>query len=1300
MKKLRQFAMSASLAVVLGASAAAVSPLAVSEQSPTISEDFNSLWSAADQAAVLTLPQGWAVDRNLDAPRKVCPWSDATDQLMYSGGVSLASNAKNGTWNFGASDNESDRAIGGLSTTVSNGTRCWSLMTSFKNDAAKAIDRLSVGYGIEKYRKGVNAAGFDVQLYYSLDGTEWVSAGDEFKTHFAPDSETLGAEVVPISTTPVSPATLMVDVPAGQSVYLAWNVSVATGSSPNMAMGLAIDDIDITASFASENAHYIYVENAMGANAMTLYSPTVDAYGAAPGMASSMSKTVNGVSYKVWPAVGSDVYDIKVCAGGTEYGPASVNPAEDSYFCASPAGLDVIADPETYTGWVDPTRPPFVSSGIYMRGEMNSWGADPSWEFSDEGDGTYVLYDKVVSGQFKVADAGWTGSCNYGSNGTNVMIDEPYALVSGTDSNISCGSYVFTCKRIVLTINNGAGSLLLESSDDETGLTSVYMVGDFNTWNYMSTAGELKLDESDNLFKGRVSLKAGESGNSRWLIYQRLGKSGAWGAESETAEVSVAGTLVKGNTFSVATVPATYDVTFDLSTGAYSLTKVQSEASVMTLNPAKTVLVPENPAKIKVLSLNNSLIYYNDQDKVFNDIAAAMGKDAAWTKHTLLGKPLSTHWAEGDGLAEDGTPGAKMMVRSEAWSHIILQEQSSLPRTSIETFRANVKQWVDYIRECCPNPNAVVILPVNWAYSSDWDNFSAYNKVFLDNYAAVAAELGVTVCPVASAYDAVYRNEDAEETLTWFLDDRHPSLKATYMAACMEYGLIFGEDPATINSAPADLDEATAAEMRGYASEALKGYVNVVDHHAATIRFQSAIYDDFGLEVSDAEPVTFAVDGGGVITADGVFTSDGTRGTFTVTATSGKFEKKATVTVADAETVVVTYPAINLNVDNAVASQNFDGIGQAADAAMPEGWRIDKQTVGTRAIGTYPLAFETTTYAGGTSLPSNAKNGVWNFGADGLDDRAVGGITTGVANGSRAINVYAHLYNDGKKKFDRLKISYDVEKYRKGANAAGFAVQLSYSFDGRNWTSAGTDFYTYFAPDSETAGYAEVPGETVPVEAVLPVNFGAGLDLYLAWNISVDSGDAANAAMALAIDNVTFEGLRPEVPQTLRHIYVDNQTTWNSVGLYAYGDSELFGEWPGQAPLDEVEIEGVMYLMFGHNAESGNFKFIFNNWNNGKQLDDYVVTGDRDYYFRITDSTVEEINVSGINDATGEYQVSLAGRTLTATEDSVFDVWTVHGAHVMSVAGTTANLSALAPGLYLVKAKAPAAVRTLKVSLR
>lgn len=1214
-------------------SALAAETLVITESSPAVSQNFDSMY--ANGAATLNLPDGWRVDRNLTAPRTINAWADASSEVMYEGGVSLASNAKNGTWNFGSSSTPSDRAIGGLSTTVANGTRCWSLLTAITNNATAPVSQLQIKYDIEKYRNGANAAGFDCQVYYSTDGSNWTSAGDNFKTHFSPDAETLGQEVVPISTTP-SEGNLMVDVAAGKTIYLAWNVSVASGSSPDKAMGLAIDNIIVSATFASADDRFIYIENATGKNKLTIYSASPQLYGPVPGSRSAASKVVNGVTYNVWDMKGSAPYQLSVYAADKLLGSVNINPAQNTYLCASPSSVSVINDPDSYTGWVDPSIPPFVASGLYIRGEINSWGSPSDWEFSNEGNGIYALYNKTLSGQFKISDASWSSGKNYGSNGTNIMADETYNLVLDTDNNISCGTYIFTCSRIVLDLSGQTATLKLISSDDESDLTSVYVVGDFNKWNYMGTDGELKLDEESNLFKGRVVMRAGESGKSEWRLYQRLGRAGVWGASSDNAAPALSGTLTKGNTYNVISDPAAYDMTFDITTGKYTLTKVDSDPELLSLNPEKVTLVPTLPEKVKILSLNNSLIYYNDQAKVFNDIAAAMGKDASWTKHTLLGKTLQTHWDEGDGLAGDGTPGAKMMVRSEAWSHIILQEQTALPRTSLASFRASVKKWVDYIREYCPNPNAVIILPVNWAYAGDWDNFSDYNKIFLENYADVAQEMGVVLCPVGVAYENCFQKEGSTGVNKWFQDDRHPYMNATYMAAAMEFGLIYNIDPTTITYAPSSLSASEAASMRSYAKEALNGYDNAVDHHKKQIKFSSKLLDGFNMEVNSTDNTEFSIDGGGQIDQNGKFTSDGSLGSFTVTAKNGTFEKKSVITVANPVTVVATYPAVYINEENPTVSQNFDSMPAVAGSSMPEAWRIDKQTVGTRVIGSYGMANDSTTYVGGVSLPSNAKNGIYNFGENESQDRAVGGITTGVADGTRAINVYAHIANNGSKKFDRFSISYDVEKYRKGNNAEGFAVQMYYSYDGRNWENAGSKFKTFFEADNATEGYPEVPGEVRNVVDTLALNIGPDMDFYLGWNISVAAGDAAQGAMALALDNVEITALQPIVPETRYRIYVNNQTTWEALGLYAWSGSaavsEIFGAWPGQAPIDEMEINGTTYQVFGLDVDGGNYNLIFNNWNNNKQLPDYNIDANRDYYFLIDDTKATEIDPSGIAD--------------------------------------------------------------------
>ena len=463
-----------------------------------------------------------------------------------------------------------------------------------------------------------------------------------------------------------------------------------------------------------------------------------------------------------------------------------------------------------------------------------------------------------------------------------------------------------------------------------------------------------------------------------------------------------------------------------------------------------------------------------------------------------------------------------------------------------------------YIREYCPNPNAIIIVPMNWAYSGDWANFTDFNKMFFDNYMRVARETGVTICPVGVAYQQAFDDKGAEGLAPWFQDDRHPTDLSTYMAACMEYGLIFGVDPLTITAHPAAVSDADAAEMRAYASKALKGFSNIVDHTAATVRYQAVGFDQYGKEMDAPADFVYTLTDGGTLNDSHVFTSNGTEGAYTVTAKNGQYDLAATVKVAHAETEVQTFAAIEMNADKLTAAETFNTMGTAADATLPAGWRIDRQTAAPRLVGSYAAAQEQTMYAGGATLPSNAKNGLWNFGQDDSTDRAVGGITTGVADGTRCVNVYAHFMNTGAKNIENLNISYDVEKYRKGNNAAGFTVQMYYSLDGRNWTSAGSDFCTTFAADAATEGYATVPGDVKSVSGVLNAKMQPGVDFYLAWNITVTSGDNAAGAMALAIDNFQLTGELPAIPTAKHYVYAIDETGYDVLGLYAWGDGKKY----------------------------------------------------------------------------------------------------------------------------------------------
>jgi hypothetical protein len=229
------------------------------------------------------------------------------------------------------------------------------------------------------------------------------------------------------------------------------------------------------------------------------------------------------------------------------------------------------------------------------------------------------------------------------------------------------------------------------------------------------------------------------------------------------------------------------------------------------------------------------------------------------------------------------------------------------------------------------------------------------------------------------------------------------------------------------------------------------------------------------------------------------------RRTLTVPAKRSALLAIALALVATSSVYLVR-AAISLSTTTA-ATQNFDSIGTAAASTLPADFRVDKLTT-VRTVGTYGAATTATNLAGGANLSSTASNGIYNFGSGTTTtgpDRAIGFLSSGT--GTTSGNLYAQYVNDSGGSLSGLNISYDVEKYRGGSNAAGFRIQLFYSNDGASWTSAGSDFLTGFTADAANTGFANAPGTTVSiVNKTLGVTIVNGSNLFLAWNYSVVQG--------------------------------------------------------------------------------------------------------------------------------------------------------------------------------------------------
>ena len=110
-------------------------------------------------------------------------------------------------------------------------------------------------------------------------------------------------------------------------------------------------------------------------------------------------------------------------------------------------------------------------------------------------------------------------------------------------------------------------------------------------------------------------------------------------------------------------------------------------------------------------------------------------------------------------------------------------------------------------------------------------------------------------------------------------------------------------------------------------------------------------------------------------------------------------------------------------------------------------------------------------------------------------------------------------------------------------------------------------------------------------------------------------------------------------------LYVNNQTGWATFDIYAYGNLEAFGGWPGATTAPTEVKNGVTYSVYEFQVEKAapNLNLIIHN-NVGEGVDGdqrlyFTINEARDYYLTITDTAVTEGSVgSAVDQVTADKQ--------------------------------------------------------------
>jgi len=108
----------------------------------------------------------------------------------------------------------------------------------------------------------------------------------------------------------------------------------------------------------------------------------------------------------------------------------------------------------TIEGTMSTTTPDITANPVYLRGDVNSWGATDDYKFvaTDTENVLQIEREFTLTGAFKVASEDWS-TWNLGSNGSALAADKAYKLVSGSNDNITLEASSIDVTLITLNIS-------------------------------------------------------------------------------------------------------------------------------------------------------------------------------------------------------------------------------------------------------------------------------------------------------------------------------------------------------------------------------------------------------------------------------------------------------------------------------------------------------------------------------------------------------------------------------------------------------------------------------------------------------------------------------------------------------------------------------------------------------------------------------------------------------------------------------------------------------------------------------
>jgi hypothetical protein len=181
----------------------------------------------------------------------------------------------------------------------------------------------------------------------------------------------------------------------------------------------------------------------------------------------------------------------------------------------------------------------------------------------------------------------------------------------------------------------------------------------------------------------------------------------------------------------------------------------------------------------KVLMIGNSFTFYWNLPQVIECMFQERNENITVDQKTIGGSNLAKHWILNK----------KEDYSIEKYEYLVLNDHSTNPLTNVDACGTYIRKFVKLAKE----NNSIPLIYGTWEYPYLKDiskNKKSNTMEILDSISRVNQAIYV---PVGNAFK--YLEESYPEINLYMDDNKHPSPNATYLAACVFYAMITGENP-------------------------------------------------------------------------------------------------------------------------------------------------------------------------------------------------------------------------------------------------------------------------------------------------------------------------------------------------------------------------------------------------------------------------------------------------------------------------------------------------------------------------